>query len=96
MSDLKSSYERKLLLLRRGLSEFSTRNGRVAGRLLMQGEYSEDMHVERLIQAAALFNARVRERLEDDVPDFTMPLLEVLYPEFLRPLPALKSLSSLV
>lgn len=54
----------------------------------MLGEHSEDMHVERMIQAAALLNARVRERLEDDVPDFTASLLEVLYPEFLRPLPS--------
>lgn len=88
MSDLKSSYERELLHLRRGLSEFGSRNARVAGRLSVQGEQSEDMHVERLMQSAALLNARVRERLDDDVPDFTVPLLEVLYPEFLRPFPA--------
>jgi type VI secretion system protein ImpG len=88
MSDLKSSYERELLLLRRGLSEFGSRNARAAGRLSMHGEQSEDMHVERLIQASALINARVRERLEDDVPDFTVPLLEVLYPEFLRSFPS--------
>lgn len=88
MSDLKSSYERELLLLRRGLSDFGSRNTRVAGRLSVQGEQSEDMHVERLMQSAALLNARVRERLDDDVPDFTVPLLEVLYPEFLRPFPA--------
>ncbi|WP_321818252.1 MULTISPECIES: type VI secretion system baseplate subunit TssF [unclassified Paraburkholderia] len=90
MSDLKSSYERELSLLRRRLSKFGARNGRAAGRLSMQGEQSEDMHVERLIRAAALINARVRERLEDDVPDFTAPLLEVLYPEFLRPLPVIQ------
>ncbi|CAB3809115.1 hypothetical protein LMG28688_06926 [Paraburkholderia caffeinitolerans] len=88
MSDLKTSYERELLLLRRGLSEFGSRYPRVAGRLSMTGEHSEDMHVERMIQSAALLNARVRERLEDDVPDFTAPLLEVLYPEFLRPFPS--------
>ncbi|CAG9207598.1 Protein ImpG/VasA [Paraburkholderia tropica] len=88
MSDLKSSYERELQFLRRGLAEFTARNSRAAGRLSMQGEHSEDMHVERMIQSAALLNARVRERLEDDVPDFTVPLLEVLYPEFLRPFPS--------
>ncbi|MFD1555871.1 type VI secretion system baseplate subunit TssF [Paraburkholderia silviterrae] len=88
MSDLITSYERELLLLRRGLAEFGARHPRVAARLSMTGEHSEDMHVERMIQAAALLNARVRERLEDDVPDFTAPLLEVLYPEFLRPFPS--------
>lgn len=88
MSDLKSSYERELQFLRRGLAEFTEHNSRVAGRLSMHGEQSEDMHVERMIQSAALLNARVRERLEDDTPDFTVPLLEVLYPEFLRPFPS--------
>ncbi|HKT97928.1 MAG TPA: type VI secretion system baseplate subunit TssF [Paraburkholderia sp.] len=88
MSDLKTSYERELLLLRRGLSEFGSRYPRAAGRLSMSGEHSEDMHVERMIQAAALLNAQVRERLEDDIPDFTAPMLEVLYPEFLRPFPS--------
>ncbi|WP_167760058.1 type VI secretion system baseplate subunit TssF [Paraburkholderia pallida] len=88
MRDLKTSFERELLLLRRGLSEFGSRHPRAAGRLSMTGEHSEDMHVERMIQAAALLNARVRDRLEDDIPEFTAALLEVLYPEFLRPLPA--------
>ncbi|WP_146609085.1 type VI secretion system baseplate subunit TssF, partial [Paraburkholderia tropica] len=48
MSDLKSSYERELQFLRRGLAEFTARNSRAAGRLSMQGEHSEDMHVERM------------------------------------------------
>ncbi|MBB3257463.1 type VI secretion system protein ImpG [Paraburkholderia bannensis] len=88
MADLKGSFERELLLLRRGLADFGARNSRVAGRLSMMGEHSEDMHVERMIQSAALLNGRIRERLEDDVPDFTAPLLEVLYPEFLRAFPS--------
>lgn len=88
MADLRGSFERELLLLRRGLAEFSSRNTRVAARLSMLGEHSEDMHVERMAQAAALINARIRERLEDDVPDFTAPLLEVLYPELLRAFPS--------
>ncbi len=88
MADIKTSYERELQILRRDMAEFTARNSRVAGRLSMQGEHSEDMHVERMIQSAALLNARVRERLEDDMPEFTVPLLEVLYPEFLRSFPS--------
>lgn len=88
MSDLKTGYERELHLLRRGLADFGSRNQRVAARLGVAGEHSEDMHVERMLQTAALLNARVLERLDDDVPDFTVPLLEVVYPEYLRPFPS--------
>lgn len=88
MRNLKGSFERELLILRQGVEAFSARYPRAAVRLSMSGEQSDDIHVERLIQSAALLNAQVRERLEDRIPDFTVPLLEVLYPEYLRPVPA--------
>jgi type VI secretion system protein ImpG len=55
----------------------------------MAGEICEDPHIERLIQSYALLNARVSKRLDDDFPEFTEALFEVLYPHYLRPfLPA--------
>ncbi|MEK6318219.1 MAG: type VI secretion system baseplate subunit TssF [Burkholderia gladioli] len=88
MQNLKGGFERELLILRRDIEKFSARYPRAAVRLSLSGEQSDDMHVERLIQSAALLNAQVRERIEDRIPDFTGPLLNVLYPEFLRPVPA--------
>jgi len=88
MDELRSEYEHELTLLRGSLSEFSKRYPKVAARLAISGDHSEDIHVERMIQSAALMNARTKVRLNDDVPEFTAPLLEVLYPEYLRPFPS--------
>ncbi|QBR01030.1 type VI secretion system baseplate subunit TssF [Paraburkholderia pallida] len=88
MDDLISSYERELGQLRASLAEFAERYPKVAARLSISGQRSEDPQVERMIEAAALLNARITARLEDDVPEFTKPLLEVAYPEYLRPFPS--------
>ncbi|WP_052409443.1 type VI secretion system baseplate subunit TssF [Paraburkholderia oxyphila] len=88
MNDLIHSYERELAILRVSLAEFGVRYPRVAARLAISGERSEDLYVERMIQSAALINARIHEQLDDDFSAFTKPLLEVLYPEFLRPFPS--------
>ncbi|WP_028222823.1 type VI secretion system baseplate subunit TssF [Paraburkholderia oxyphila] len=88
MDDLISSYERELGQLRASLAEFAERYPKVAARLSISGQRSEDPQVERMIEAAALLNARITARLEEDVPEFTKPLLEVAYPEYLRPFPS--------
>lgn len=88
MEDLLPFYERELAFLRRYSREFSERYPKIAGRLLLSGEVSEDPHVERLIESFALLNARVSKKIEDDYPEFTDALLEVLYPHYLRPFPS--------
>nr|WP_249791670.1 type VI secretion system baseplate subunit TssF [Herbaspirillum sp. C7C8] len=81
-------YERELSFLRRYSREFSERYPKIAGSLLMAGEICEDPHIERMIQSYALLNARVSKRLDDDYPEFTEALFEVLYPHYLRPFPS--------
>jgi type VI secretion system protein ImpG len=49
---------------------------------------SEDPHVERLMQSFAFLGARINKKLEDDYPEFTEALLDVLYPHYLRPFPS--------
>lgn len=88
MDDLLPYYERELGFLRRYSREFSERYPKIAGRLLMAGEISEDPHIERMIQSFALLNARTSKRLDDDYPEFTEALFEVLYPHYLRPFPS--------
>lgn len=39
-------------------------------------------------RAFALLSARVSKRIDDDYPEFTDALLDVLYPHHLRPFPA--------
>nr|WP_216666123.1 type VI secretion system baseplate subunit TssF [Herbaspirillum seropedicae] len=81
-------YERELSFLRRYSRDFSERYPKIAGSLLMAGEICEDPHIERMIQSYALLNARVSKRLDDDYPQFTEALFEVLYPHYLRPFPS--------
>lgn len=88
MEQLLPYYERELGFLRRYSREFSERYPKIAGRLLMGGEVCEDPHIERMIQAFALMNSRIAKRLDDDYPEFTEALFEVLYPHYLRPFPS--------
>ena len=88
MEELLPHYERELALLRQSLQEFAARYPKIAARLAIAGEHSEDPHVERMLQSFALLAARIDVKLDDDYPDFTEALLEVLFPQYLRPLPS--------
>jgi type VI secretion system protein ImpG len=82
-------YNRELSYLRRLGAEFADANPKIAGRLRLGPEASEDPHVERLIEAFAFLTARVRRKLDDDFPELTEALLGVLYPHYLAPLPSM-------
>jgi type VI secretion system protein ImpG len=88
LEELLPYYERELGFLRRYSREFSERYPKIAGRLLIGGEVCEDPHIERMIQSFALLNSRISKRLDDDYPEFTEALFEVLYPHYLRPFPS--------
>ncbi len=88
MDDLLKAYELELSQLRLLSSEFARRYPKVAAKLQIAGDGCEDPHVERLIQSVALMAARVSKRLDDDYPQFTERLLEVLHPHYLRPFPS--------
>jgi type VI secretion system protein ImpG len=88
VEDLLPYYERELGFLRTYSREFAARYPKIAGRLLMAGGVCEDPHIERMIEAFALLNARVAKRLDDDYPKFTEALFDVLYPHYLRPFPS--------
>ncbi len=86
--DLLPFFERELMLLRQSMSAFAERFPGAAARLGISGERAEDPHVERLLQSAALMNARTQARIDDDYPEFTAAMFERLHPEVLRPFPA--------
>lgn len=88
MKDLLPYYERELAFLRRHSREFGERYPKLASSLLLNGERSEDPHVERMIESFALLSARVNKKIEDGYPEFTEALLNVLYPHYLRPFPS--------
>lgn len=81
-------FEREMTLLRRSVQTFAQRFPKIAARLAITGEHSDDPHVERLLQSFALMAACHDIRLEDDVPAFTHGFLDTLHGVFLRPFPS--------
>jgi len=88
LDELLTYFEQELNFVRQMGAEFAAQYPKIAGRLLLEPNRCEDPHVERLIQAFALLAARIRRKLDDDFPELTDALLEVLYPHYLAPLPS--------
>jgi len=88
IEDLLPYYESELKFIRQMAGEFAEKYPKVAGRLLLQPDTCEDPHVERLIEGFALLAGRVHRKLDDEFPEITEALLDVLYPHYLRPVPS--------
>lgn len=88
MDDLLKTYELEAVQLKLLSSEFARRYPKVAGKLNMAADVCEDPHIERLIQSVALIAARVSKRLDDDFPQFTERLLDVMFPHYTKPFPS--------
>src|SRR5919112_790398 len=82
-------YERELAYVRRMGAEFAQRYPKIAGRLQLEPNKCEDPHVERLLEGFAFLAARVHLKIDDDFPELSESLLNVLYPHFVRPIPSM-------
>jgi len=78
-------YQSELGYLRATGKEFALRNPSLAGLLAERGG---DPDVERLLEGFAFLTARIRERIDDCVPEIVHDLTEMLLPHQLRPVPA--------
>ena len=87
--DLLLYYERELTYLRRLGAEYAARYPKVAARLQLEANKCEDPHVERLLEGFAFLAARVHHRLDDDLPEVSEALLDVLHPQHVRPIPSI-------
>lgn len=87
--ELLGYYERELVFLRQMGAEFAEKYPKVAGRLLLEPDKCEDPHVERMIEAFAFLASRVRLKIDDELPEVTQSLLNVLYPHYLAPIPSM-------
>ena len=81
-------YNQELDFLRRFGAQFAQEHPKIAGRLRLGEDLSEDPHVSRTIEAFALLAARTRLKIDDDFPEITHAILGVLYPHYLAPLPS--------
>lgn len=87
--ELLGYYERELVFLRRMGAEFAQKYPKIAARLLLDEEKVEDPHVERMIEAFAFLTGRVGLKLDDELPEITESLLNLLYPHYLAPIPSM-------
>src|SRR6476660_9095872 len=82
-------YERELTFLRRMGAEFAEKYPKVAGRLLLEANKCEDPHVERMLEGFAFLAARVHLKIDDDFPEVSEALLNIVYLHYVRPIPAM-------
>lgn len=88
-ADLRDYYERELQYFRESAAEFATKYPKIAARLVLGEKDNPDPHVERLIESAAFLAARVHLKIDDDFPEITDALLNIVYPHYLRPIPSM-------
>ena len=88
LEELLPYYERELAYLRQLSGEFAQRYPKIAQRLLIETEQCEDPHVERMIEGFAFLAARIHRKLDDEYPEISEAMLQVLYPHYTQPLPS--------
>ncbi|MDL2274718.1 type VI secretion system baseplate subunit TssF [Desulfosarcina sp. OttesenSCG-928-G10] len=78
-------YQEELLALRELGREFSKRNPGLSAFLDTPGR---DPDVERILEGFAFLSGRLRQKLDDELPEITHSLFSLLWPNYLRPIPA--------
>lgn len=82
-------YNRELVYLRELGAEFAQAHPKVAGRLGMNATEVADPYVERLLEGFSFLTARIHMKMDAEFPRFSQRLLEVVYPNYLAPTPAM-------
>jgi type VI secretion system protein ImpG len=82
-------YDRELAAIRKLAGEFAAANPKVAGRLRLTADAVDDPHVERLLEGVSFLAARVQHRLDDEAPELSDALLDLLCPHLLAPVPSM-------
>jgi len=82
-------YEAELAYIREVGGEFAREFPKIAQRLSLGSLEVADPYVERLLEGFALLTARVQLKMEAEFPTFTQSLLQMVYPHYLGPTPAM-------
>ncbi len=82
-------YERELTFIRESGADFAKKYPKIAGRLQLEADRCEDPHTERILEAFAFLTGRIQKKLDDSFPELTEALLQIVYPHYTRPLPAM-------
>lgn len=82
-------YQSELTALRQLGKRFAERNPALAPFL---GQSGRDPDVERLLEGFAFLTGRLRQKLDDELPELSHSLMHLLWPNYMRPLPAFSML----
>ena len=85
-----NAYEQELANLRVLSKEFASAHPAVAP---MLGQPSADPDVERLLEGVAFLTSILHQRLTDHFPEFIQEIAQILFSQFLRPIPCATILS---
>ena len=85
-------YQDELRYLREVGPEFARANPEIARFLADRGA---DPDVERMLEGVAFLCGRIRQKLDDELPELTANIMSLLWPHYLRPIPSLSILEFL-
>ena len=85
-------YQDELHYLREVGPEFAKVNPEIARSLADRGS---DPDVERILEGTAFLCGRIREKLDDELPELTASVMALLWPHYLRPIPSMSVLEFL-
>jgi len=82
-------YDAEMRYLREAGKEFADAFPDRAAQLNLDKPGAHDPYVERLFEGFAFLMGRLREKLDDDLPEMTEGLVSLLWPHYLRTIPSL-------
>jgi type VI secretion system protein ImpG len=82
-------YEEELNYLVEAGREYARLHPERARFLNLSDPRARDPHVERLVESFAFLAGNLRQKLEDDFPELTHALLDLVWPHHLRPVPSM-------
>ncbi len=85
-------YQDELRYLREVGPEFARVNPEIARMLADRGT---DPDVERLLEGVAFLCGRIRQKLDDELPEITASMMSLLWPHYLTPIPSITILEFL-
>ncbi|WP_175691840.1 type VI secretion system baseplate subunit TssF, partial [Burkholderia anthina] len=82
-------YEAEMRYLRESGKEFARAHPDRARLLNLDRVGDRDPYVERLFEGFAFLTGRLRQKLDDELPELTEGLVSLLWPHYLRMIPSL-------
>lgn len=82
-------FDAEMSYLREAGKEFADAFPDRAAQLNLDKPGAQDPYVERLFEGFAFLMGRLREKLDDDLPELTEGLVSLLWPHYLRTIPSL-------